>query len=320
MTTQTQKNDYHQKHKGVSPILATVILLAVTVVGGGVTFALLSSGTQTAASQNIIAIENAQAVKGTDHADITATIKNAGSKPWAEIEMNVAKSELSEPLLYESLHENVVGCVEATFDADLCKDGIREVSGAKSNRDNPLRAQWIASLDKLGGETDKADPGEGISVGRKLVFDNQDDYRTVLILNGTAVAPLFTGQGVDGETTLSADMIAAGVTQCSPGTNTDCTAQFRALDSSTDGNIFCSSSTDDTVAAVCRVFTHTSIEDSPIAPGESKYFYADAFTKEVPGLNNLQVRVGDAMVINLVAQDVDGGTTRAQTIIKVTGV
>lgn len=318
MTTQTRQNDFHQKHKGVSPILATVILLAVTVVGGGVTFALLSSGTQTASSQNIIAIENAQAVKGTDHADITATIKNAGSKPWAKIEMTVGKSELSEPLLYESLHENVVGCTASTVSG--CKSGIREVSGASGTAENPLRAQWIASLDKLGGETDKADPGEGVAVGRKFVFDSQDNYRTVVILNGTAVAPLFGGKGTANESTLSADMIAKGVTVCS-GTDTDCKAQFQALDSSTKGNIFCTTGgTDNTVAATCKVFTHTSIEDEPIAPGESKYFYADAFTKEVKNLNNLQLRVGDALVVNLVAEDVDGGTTRAQTIIKVTGV
>ncbi len=319
MITQTKKNDFHQKHKGVSPILATVILLAVTVVGGGVTFALLSSGTQTAASQNIIAIENAQGVKGTDHADITATIKNAGSKPWVQIEMTVGKSELSEPLLYESLHENVVGCDGA---AGTCQDGIREVSGAEGNRDNPLRAQWIASLDKLGGETDRADPGEGISVGRKFVFDNQDDLRTVTILNGTAVAPLFGGFGVDNEQTLSTDMDEL-VNACTPsaaGTFTgDCTAVFDALDP-VSGNVFCGLSTNDNIAAVCQVFTHTSIEDDPIAPGESKYFYADAFTKEIPGLNNLVIRVGDALVVNLVAEDVDGGTTRAQTIIKVTGV
>lgn len=321
MTTHKQdaQNTNLGKRRGVSPILATVILLGVTVVGGGVTFALLSSGTQTASSQNIIAIENAQAIKGTDHADITATIKNAGTKPWVKLEMTVSKSELSEPLLYESLHENVSGCDAGTYSATACKDGEASVSGATSNRENPLRAQWIAHLDKTGGETNKADPGEGISVGRKYVFDNKDDYRTVTILNGTAVSPLFGGVDQDGNTALSTKMVNAGITACSPATDTDCTTQFDALDP-ISGNVFCSSSTDNTVTATCRVFTHTNIEDSPIAPGSSKYFYADAFTKEVPGLNNQVVRVGDALVVNLVAIDVDGGDTRAQTIIKVAGV
>lgn len=309
MTTQTQNDDFHQKHKGVSPILATVILLAVTVVGGGVTFALLSSGTQTASSQNVIAIENAQAVKGTDHADITATIKNAGSKPWSKIEMTVAKSELSEPLLYESLHENAQGCSGSISTSDgSCS------AGPAKGRDNPLRMQWLATLDKTSGTDGLADFGEGISVGRKFVFENKDSYRSILVLNNTAIAAAFNGTN---------GQLGAGITTCNvpTGSWTNCGDLFDDLDTSTDGQIACRNPdlNDETIVAECKVFTHVNM-DKNISPGESRYFYADAFTKSVTGLNNVFVQVGDALVVNLVAEDVDGGTARAQTIIKVTGV
>ncbi|MFB5622928.1 MAG: archaellin/type IV pilin N-terminal domain-containing protein, partial [Nitrosarchaeum sp.] len=99
--------------RAVSPILATVILLGISVVAGGLVFSIFTTGAATASTTNTIVIENAQAVKGSGHADLTATIKNGGSKPWTTVEMTVSKSDLSEPLLYESLHENIQGCKAA---------------------------------------------------------------------------------------------------------------------------------------------------------------------------------------------------------------
>ncbi len=329
MKTTKKQNSLFSKRRGVSPILATVILLGIAVVGGGLAFAVFSSGMTTASQNNVIAIENAQAVKGTDHADITATVKNAGGKPWTSIEMTVAKTELSEPILYESLHENVAGC--ATDSETLINsDGICEGTGdgtegaPDGNRDNPMRAQWLITLDKASGnEEDVADKGEGAAVGRKLVFQDKDDLRTIQVLNGTAVAVLFGGHGVAtgqiGTSNYDGNIDTADF--CSPtvGTFADCTAAFKALDASTDGFIYCQGSDDDDIAAECKVFTHTNIKDDPISSGESVYFYADAFVQEIPGLHNQLLRVGDNVVVNIAAEDVDGGSARVQTIIKVTG-
>lgn len=317
-----------KRRRAISPILAVVVLLGITVVAGGIVFSLFSTSATTASATDVIAIQNAQAVKGTSHADITATVKNAGSQPWSKIEMTVSKSELSEPILYESLHENVVGCDDV---AGTCSDGVdNAASGADGNRDNPLRAQWLISLDKQGGTENAADPGEGAAVGRKLVFDNKDDLRTILVLNGTAVAPLFGGfdqDGLSAITTKMSDKITAlgGSGACSPTAGTaftgDCTPIFQALDSSTDGNIFCRDGQgDDTIVAQCEVFTHTNIQDSPIGAGQSVFFYADVFTKEIPGLDNQVARVGDSLVVNIASENAEGGTARVQTIIKVAGI
>jgi len=329
MTETNKQNSLFTKRRGVSPILATVVLLGITVVGGGLAFAVFSSGMTTASQNNVIAIENAQAVKGTDHADITATVKNAGGKPWQAIEMTVGKTALSEPILYESLHENVAGCADPGTIDGAC-DGIGDGSeGAPDgNRDNPMRAQWLITLDKASGnEEDVADKGEGAAVGRKLVFQNNDDLRDIQILNGTAVAVLFGGHGVGtgqvGTTgyngNIDTDDFCNGGNALVAGTWVDCSAAFVALDASTDGTFECQGSDDDDIAAVCKVFTHTNITDDPISSGESIYFYADAFVEEIPGLHNQVLRVGDNVVVNISAEDVDGGTARVQTIIKVTG-
>jgi hypothetical protein len=294
-------------------------------------FSVFSSGSAAAGSTDVIAIQNAQAVKGTSHADITATVKNAGSQPWTSVEMTVGKSELSEPILYESLHENVVGCKAkvGTLDGKCDGTGNGGTEGeAAGNRDNPLRAQWIISLDKSSSAADSdradgvVDKGEGASVGRKLVFQSKDDLRSIQVINGTSIAVLFGGEdqnGNEGTTGYLGNIDTADFCTVSVGSWEDCSDAFKALDSSTKGIIQCTGSSDDDIAATCNVFTHTNIKDEPISPGQSVYFYADAFTNEIPGLDNQVLRVGDNIVVNIASENAEGGTARVQTIIKVAG-
>ena len=314
------QNNYKQKitpskRRAVSPILATVVLLGITVVGGGLAFTAFSTGASTAGTSNSIVIENAQAVKGTSHADLTATIKNSGSKAWTTVEMTVAKSDLSEPLLYESLHENVQGCGISTNSATAgnCNtSGAVIFSGAKL--DNPLRSQWIAHLDKTGGTSGVADKDEGISAGRKFVISTSDSsIRSTTVPRSTSVAQLITGNNT------ASTNITTGLS-CATGTAySNCSALFAALDSSVKGGVYCkvkgTASTDD---IECKVVTHQKI-DKAISSGGSVQIYADLFTKAVPGLNNQFVQAGDNLVTNIVTKDADGGSARVQTIIKVTG-
>lgn len=317
-TNNDTKKSLFSERRAISPILATVILLGIAVVGGGLAFAVFSSGMTAATASNVITIENAQAVKGTDHADVTATVKNSGNKPWDKIQMTVAKTALSEPLLYESLHENAAGC----SDASSPRGSDNTCASPFEGRANPLRMQWLAALDKKSGQDGRADTGEGASVGRKLVFENKDSYRTILVLNGTSVGPLFGLVDQNGNSLTDYD---GDVTTCdahgSGATWLDCSAVFDDLDSSTDGTIACraegGSTSNDNVE--CKVYTHTNLNDDLVEPGEGRYFYADAFVSDIPGLNNQLVEIGDELVVNIATQDKDGGTARAQTIIKVTG-
>lgn len=308
MSNSKSKQRMTRTRRAVSPILATVILLGITVVGGGLTFALLSGGASTANSQNIITVENAQGISGTDHTDITATIKNGGSKAWKEIAMTVAKSDLSEPTLYEALHEVVVGT------------GITD-----PEVENPLRVQWIASLerdipDALFSST-AIDEGEGIGVGRKFVASTDGaSTRKAIIFNGTAAYALFDktlapgypfslGHYRNGTQIPTTDICDATAGQA------DCTQSFRILDPKTKGTFTCRPSG---VDIECDIQTHQKL-DKPLGSGDSKYLYADALTKDVPGLGNIVVNNGDALVANIAVKDVEGNDARFQTILKVSG-
>lgn len=309
---QNDKQKTHSRgHRGISPILATVVLLGITVVAGGLVFSIFSTGANTASTTNTIVIENAQAVKGAGHADLTATIKNGGSKPWTTIEMTVAQSDLSEPLLYESLHENIQGCVqsdgtEATSDTNCVKFA--------KNLDNPLRSQWVAHLDKTGGTANVADKGEGISAGRKFVISTSDpSVRTTVVPKSTSVYNLITGNGIDATT----NNITTGES-CATGTSfTECTDLFNQLDP-ISGKVFCKLK-EIGGDVECKVATHQKIT-SPVSAGNSVQIYADAFTKSITGLNNQFVHSGDNLVVNIVTKNADGGEARVQTIIKVSGV
>jgi len=322
MTNNKQKTFTLKRRRAISPILAVVVLLGITVVAGGIVFSLFSTSATTASVTDVIAIQNAQAIKGSSHSDITATVKNAGSQPWTKVEMTVAKSELSEPILYESLHEIVQGCddgVAGTPAATACDDDNTNVAGS---RDNPLRAQWLLTLDKTGGTANQADFGEGSAAGRKLVFDSKDDNRTLNILNGTAVARLFGQSAADNSHSLNSAMTVCDISSSS---DVNCITTFQELDPSVKGEaLYCSAGTttqkEAGIFGTCKMFTHQSIANDPIASGKSVYFYADAFTSSIPGLDNQIVRVGDNLVVNLFSENADGGTARVQTIIKVAGI
>mgnify|MGYP001596114022 CR=1 FL=1 len=310
------QNNYKQKNllqsrRAISPILATVVLLGITVVAGGLVFSIFTTGASTASTTNTIVIENAQAVKGSNHADLTATIKNGGSKPWTTIEMTVAKSDLSEPLLYESLHENIQGCVKSDGTA---ASNQSECTKFAKNLDNPLRSQWVAHLDKTGGTAGVADKGEGISSGRKFVISTSDpSIRTTVVPKNTSVYNLITGNGTDAAT----NNITTGES-CATGTSfTECTTLFNQLDPIT-GKVFCKL-TETNGDVECKVATHQQIT-SPVGPGNSVQIYADAFTKSITGLNNQFIQSGDNLVVNIVTKNADGGDARVQTIIKVSGV
>lgn len=216
--TNNDKRTYLRSRRAISPILAVVVLLGITVVAGGLVFTLFTSSTTTASTVDSIMLQNAQAVKGSNHADMTVNVKNAGSVPWNEISLTITKSELSEPIIYESLHEVVMGCSATT-----CSDDTN-VGGS---RDNPMRAQWLGSLDKTSGTGTNADYGEGIAAGRKMVYQDKDDLRTISIMNGTAVAALFGDTGSSFTRSSQFDGTPTAVTT----TNQNFIEEFQFLDS-----------------------------------------------------------------------------------------
>lgn len=322
MAKKTQKGFFGKKRLGVSPILATTMLLGITVVGGGLAYSVFSQSSDVTSSSNLLAIEGATALKGTSHADMSLTIKNIGSKPWKEVQMTASKSELSEPIAYESLHENVAGCDTASNDGKCSK--VEE----DERLDNPLRAQWVVNLDKTGGTSSQVDNGEGASVGRKWVLkygENAEDgasWRSVSIKNGTAVAKAFGESGTNNLKDSSGNAVSCSAADSSSWV--DCSKVFKALDPSTKvdtslQSIPCRAHSSQDGDIECKVWTHKSLKEK-IAPGQTVYIYADLFTKKITGLNNAITNVGDSIVVNLVVKADDGSSTKTQTIVKVEGI
>ncbi|MGH9933616.1 MAG: archaellin/type IV pilin N-terminal domain-containing protein [Nitrososphaerales archaeon] len=91
------------RNKGLSPLLATVILIAVTVAAGGVVYGLFSQGVGAASDTNIIVVQEASMVATDDHGSFSMTIKNGGNKPWKSVAINAFKEQLPAAIFYRPI-------------------------------------------------------------------------------------------------------------------------------------------------------------------------------------------------------------------------
>jgi len=89
-----------KKRKAVSPVLAVVVLLGITVVAGGLVFTTFGQISSTASETNAISVleTNLQVVK--DHGSLSMTIKNIGTKSWKSVSINAYKGEIPQVFFY----------------------------------------------------------------------------------------------------------------------------------------------------------------------------------------------------------------------------
>jgi flagellin-like protein len=91
------------KRRGVSPLLATVILLGVTVAGGASVFGYYTS-TQNilsaAATSDGISVTNVNAIATDKHGSLDFTITNTGDKPWTGVSVTALKGEVPKRIFY----------------------------------------------------------------------------------------------------------------------------------------------------------------------------------------------------------------------------
>jgi len=74
------------KHiKAISPLIATIILIAITIAGGLIVYALFTSTAGVASSKGQVAIESQDLVKAGDAVIFTITVKSSGSKPATNV-------------------------------------------------------------------------------------------------------------------------------------------------------------------------------------------------------------------------------------------
>jgi flagellin-like protein len=89
-----------KKRRAVSPVLAVVVLLGITVVAGGMVFTTFGQLSSTASESNAISVleSNLQVIK--DHGSLSMTIKNIGTKSWESVSINAYKGEVPAVIFY----------------------------------------------------------------------------------------------------------------------------------------------------------------------------------------------------------------------------
>jgi len=271
-----------RRKKGVSPILATVILLGITVAAGGAVYAIWTGQSTQISASNLIQIDTVNAVKGSNHADFTITVKNIGTSPWKELEVWIGQEAGSRPILYEELHEIARGDTSPTADLD-----------------NPLRAEALAVLSD----------GTPAALGRKFVMAIDDKYprsREVTAYPSAQVANLQTLDGKWSGPAVACNADANGVldgTQCTVFTGKKLkepvapgqTMRFYA-DILLPGHLRTSEDTPQEILGV--VGTGNNPAGNPIT----------------------SLNVGDELVVNVKAITVDGQEVQMQSVVRLIGV
>lgn len=91
------------KHKALSPLLATVILIGVTVAAGGAVYGIFNQGVGLAGDANIITVQDVNMVATADHGSFSMTIKNGGNNAWKSVAINAVKDQLPAAIFYRPI-------------------------------------------------------------------------------------------------------------------------------------------------------------------------------------------------------------------------
>lgn len=91
------------KRRAISPILATVLLLAVTVVGGGLAYTTFIQASSTATESSGITVLDINLIATDEHGSFSMTIKNSGTKSWKSVAVNAYKGQLPAVIFYRPL-------------------------------------------------------------------------------------------------------------------------------------------------------------------------------------------------------------------------
>jgi len=277
----------NRKRKGLSPLLATVILLGVTVAAGGAVYSVYTGSSTAASTSSVIKVDSLTAVKGSNHADFAITVTNAGSNPWKAIEVWVSKEATSRPILYEELHEMATGI------------------GETGNTDNPLRAEAIGTLSD----------GFGVGIGRKFILKMDEDPST------TAGAPATRKVAIEAPSfTVGTDVLQKLDAKFKGGAAGDCVSEDPDGAGPLTLETFCNVRT--TKAITSPIGPGQSMRfyaDLLLQNTLSSTTKTGLDTRISEQLQSVFVNVGDELVVNIRVVGVDGEEAQMQSVVKVTG-
>jgi flagellin-like protein len=80
-----------KRSRAISPLIATIILIAITVVGGLLVYSIFTSTSNTMSAKALVSVETVDLVKDTGgNANFSIVIKNTGNKPINTLKVQLA--------------------------------------------------------------------------------------------------------------------------------------------------------------------------------------------------------------------------------------
>jgi flagellin-like protein len=84
-----------KRSRGISPLIATIILIAITVVGGLLVYSIFTSTSNTMSAKALVSVETADLVKSSDGQQVqfSIVVKNTGNKPIQDLKVKLASED-----------------------------------------------------------------------------------------------------------------------------------------------------------------------------------------------------------------------------------
>jgi len=275
----------NKKRKGLSPLLATVILIGVTVAAGGAVYSIYTGSSTAASASNTIQIETVNAVKGSNHADFTATVKNVGTSPWKSLEIWVGKEAGSRPVLYEELHEIARG-------------------DANGDLDNPLRAEAIAVLSD----------GTPAALGRKFVLETGTSLPKSRDVTAYPSAQVTDLKALDGKW-------SGATVSCASGADTKTDLDGIQCKIFTGKRLSQPIAPGQTIRVYADMLLPNQLRTTEDAPSEILVNLSGTLGTGNNPMGNpiIDLNLGDELVVNVKAVTVDGQEVQTQSVVRLIG-
>jgi flagellin-like protein len=86
-----------KRSRAISPLIATIILIAITVVGGLLVYSIFTSTSNTMSAKALVSVETVDLVKGAgDSKQFSIVVKNTGNKPISHLTITLASEGIAD--------------------------------------------------------------------------------------------------------------------------------------------------------------------------------------------------------------------------------
>ena len=136
--------------RAISPLLATVLLIGITVAAGGAIFAIYNEGSAGLGTGLNMRVDNANGIKTSSSSAIGITLRNTGSVPWETVTVTTGSGIIEDRVLFGSVLE-VIGNTDwdEEITVPLIATAIANVTDADASNAIAIGNTWFASTDPV---------------------------------------------------------------------------------------------------------------------------------------------------------------------------